>query len=184
MPGPLFLKEDKKSWVLIFTCAVYTAVHFEIVTAASTDVFLMAFRRFVSRRGRCTTIYCDNGSNFVGAANYLKQLDWNRIQKYGTINSIDWKFNPPTAACDSMSVLQQLGNTENAMNPILFNIIDTISSLKARGFNILFCWIHNHVSILGNEKAHTAARTASVALDHLVPQAHILNFVKKYIIAK
>ncbi|XP_055951563.1 uncharacterized protein LOC129987628 [Argiope bruennichi] len=44
------------------------------------------------------TIYCDNGSNFVGAANYLKQLDWNRIQKYGAINSIDWKFNSPTAA--------------------------------------------------------------------------------------
>ncbi|XP_055944482.1 uncharacterized protein LOC129975444 [Argiope bruennichi] len=85
MAGPLFLKEDKKSWVLIFTCAVYRAVHFELVTAASTDVFLMAFRRFVSRRGRCTTIYCDNGSNFVGAANYLKQLDWNRIQKYGAI---------------------------------------------------------------------------------------------------
>ncbi|XP_055936883.1 uncharacterized protein LOC129966480 [Argiope bruennichi] len=81
MAGPLFLK-DKKSWVLIFTCAVYRAVHFELVTAASTDVFLMAFRRFVSSRGRCTTIYCDNGSNFVGAANYLKQLDWNRIQKY------------------------------------------------------------------------------------------------------
>ncbi|XP_055924398.1 uncharacterized protein LOC129956503 [Argiope bruennichi] len=97
MAGPLFLK-DKKSWVLIFTCAVYRAVHFELVTAASTDVFLMAFRRFVSRRGRCTTIYCDNGSNFVGAANYLKQLDWNRIQKYGAINSIGWKFNPPTAA--------------------------------------------------------------------------------------
>ncbi|XP_055951562.1 uncharacterized protein LOC129987627 [Argiope bruennichi] len=51
MAGPLFLK-DKKSWVLIFTCAVYRAVHFELVTAASTDVFLMAFRRFVSRRGR------------------------------------------------------------------------------------------------------------------------------------
>ncbi|XP_055926977.1 uncharacterized protein LOC129958490 [Argiope bruennichi] len=69
MAGPLFLK-DKKSWVLIFTCEV----------------------------GRCTTIYCDNGSNFVGAANYLKQLDWNRIQNYGAINSIDCKFNPPTAA--------------------------------------------------------------------------------------
>ncbi|XP_055948250.1 uncharacterized protein LOC129981435 [Argiope bruennichi] len=49
MAGPLFLK-DKKSWVLIFTCAVYRAVHFELVTAASTDVFLMAFRGFVSRR--------------------------------------------------------------------------------------------------------------------------------------
>ncbi|XP_035212794.1 uncharacterized protein LOC118186758 [Stegodyphus dumicola] len=57
----------------------------------------MAFRRFIARRGRCTIVYCDNGSNFVGAANSLKQLDWNRIQKHGVVNSIDWKFNPPTA---------------------------------------------------------------------------------------
>lgn len=98
MAGPLFLKENKKGWILIFTCAVYRAVHFELVTAASTDGFLMAFRRFVARRGRCTTVYCDNGSNFVGAANYLKQLDWSLIQRSGAVNSIEWKFNPPTAA--------------------------------------------------------------------------------------
>ncbi|XP_035217865.1 uncharacterized protein LOC118191170 [Stegodyphus dumicola] len=98
MAGPLFLKESRKSWVLIFTCAVYRAVHFELITAASTDAFLMAFRRFIARRGRCTVVYCDNGSNFVGAANSLKQLDWNRIQKHGVVNSIDWKFNTPTAA--------------------------------------------------------------------------------------
>ncbi|GFU96289.1 integrase catalytic domain-containing protein [Trichonephila clavipes] len=57
----------------------------------------MAFRRFVARRGRCATVYCDNGTNFVGAANYLKQLNWNQIQKYGAINSIERKFNPSTA---------------------------------------------------------------------------------------
>ncbi|XP_035227536.1 uncharacterized protein LOC118199725 [Stegodyphus dumicola] len=96
MAGPLFLKESRKSWVLIFTCAVYRAVHFELITAASTDTFLMAFRRFIACRGRCTVVYCDNGSNFVGAANSLK--DWNRIQKHGVVNLINWKFNPPTAA--------------------------------------------------------------------------------------
>ncbi|GFY12090.1 integrase catalytic domain-containing protein [Trichonephila clavipes] len=95
MAGPLFLKENNKSWVLIFTCAVYRAVHFEFATAASTDVFLMAFRRFVARRGRSTTVYCDNGTNFIGAANYFKQLNWSRIQKDGAINSIEWKFTPP-----------------------------------------------------------------------------------------
>ncbi|GBN43659.1 hypothetical protein AVEN_262637-1 [Araneus ventricosus] len=58
----------------------------------------MALRRFVARRGRCSTIYCDNGSNFVGAANILRSLDWKKIIKYGTVNAIDWKFNPPTVA--------------------------------------------------------------------------------------
>ncbi|GFU93973.1 integrase catalytic domain-containing protein [Trichonephila clavipes] len=39
MAGPLFLKDNNKNWVLIFTCAAYRAVHFELVTTASTDVF-------------------------------------------------------------------------------------------------------------------------------------------------
>ncbi|GBM35225.1 hypothetical protein AVEN_175828-1 [Araneus ventricosus] len=58
----------------------------------------MCFRRFVARRGRCSTIYCDNGANLVGAADLLHCLDWNKIIRHGAINAIDWKFNPPTAA--------------------------------------------------------------------------------------
>ncbi|GBL76203.1 hypothetical protein AVEN_234476-1 [Araneus ventricosus] len=54
----------------------------------------MGFRRFVARRGRCSTIYCDNGTNFVGAANLLHGLDWNEILRHGALNAIDWKFNP------------------------------------------------------------------------------------------
>ncbi|GBM64656.1 hypothetical protein AVEN_91723-1 [Araneus ventricosus] len=57
----------------------------------------MALRRFVARHGRCSIIYCDNGTNFVGVANVLRSLDWKKVIKYGTVNSIDWKFNPPTA---------------------------------------------------------------------------------------
>ncbi|GBO35440.1 hypothetical protein AVEN_98825-1, partial [Araneus ventricosus] len=96
--GPLFLRGNQKAWVLLFTCAVYRAVHLEIITSLSTEAFLMGFRRFVARRGRCSTIYCDNGTNFVGAANLLHGLDWNKIIKHGAINAIEWKFNPPTAA--------------------------------------------------------------------------------------
>ncbi|GBO13858.1 hypothetical protein AVEN_267483-1 [Araneus ventricosus] len=53
---------------------------------------------FVDERGRCSTIYCDNGTNFVGAANLLHGLDWSKIIRHGAVNAIDWKFNPPTAA--------------------------------------------------------------------------------------
>ncbi|GFU46364.1 uncharacterized protein TNCV_1213391 [Trichonephila clavipes] len=97
MTGPLFLKENKKSWVLIFTCTVYRAFHFELVTATTTEAFLMAFRRFVSRRERCSTVYCDNGTNFGGAANALRLLDWKQVERQGAVNAIEWKFNPPTA---------------------------------------------------------------------------------------
>ncbi|GBM11412.1 hypothetical protein AVEN_249153-1 [Araneus ventricosus] len=57
----------------------------------------MTLRRFVARQGRYSTIYCDNGTNFVVAAN-IRSLDWKKVIKYGTVNAINWKSKPPTAA--------------------------------------------------------------------------------------
>ncbi|XP_055941739.1 uncharacterized protein LOC129971787 [Argiope bruennichi] len=98
LAGPLYLKDEKKTWVCLFTCAVYRAVHLELLSGISTDTFLLALRRFVARRGRCSVIYCDNGTNFIGANNLLRSLDWNRIVENGAIHRIKWKFNPPTAS--------------------------------------------------------------------------------------
>ncbi|XP_072392277.1 uncharacterized protein [Diabrotica undecimpunctata] len=36
-------------------------------------VFVAAFKRFTSRKGRCSDIYSDNGTSFAGAANLLFQ---------------------------------------------------------------------------------------------------------------
>ncbi|GBN01820.1 hypothetical protein AVEN_204958-1 [Araneus ventricosus] len=95
---PLFLRGNQKAWVLLFTCAVYRAVHLELITSLSTEALLMGFCRFIARCGRFSTIYRDNGTNFVGAANLLHGLEWNKIANHGAINAIDWKFNLPTAA--------------------------------------------------------------------------------------
>ena len=79
--GPLYLKDSSKVWVMVFTCAVYRGVHFELVNSMSTESFVMALRRFISRRTRPTVIYSDNGSNFVGLNNLLKNLNWDEIIK-------------------------------------------------------------------------------------------------------
>lgn len=97
LAGPLFLKDGKKAWVCIFTCAVYRAVHLELVSSLSTESFLLALRRFIARRGRCETMYCDNGTNFVGASNLLRSLDWDRICNDNALQPIRWKFNPPSS---------------------------------------------------------------------------------------
>ncbi|CAG7837087.1 unnamed protein product [Allacma fusca] len=98
LAGPLFLKGGQKAWIVLYTCAVYRALHLELVTSLSTEVFLQSLRRFISRRGRPRTIYSDNGSNFVGAENDFGRLDWKKIETYATARRIQWKFNPPTAA--------------------------------------------------------------------------------------
>lgn len=96
--GPLFLREKQKAWICLYTCAVYRAVHLELVTSLSTLEFLSSFRRFIDRCGRPVIIYSDNGTNFVGANNLLKDLNWNTISQYSCAQRIEWRFNPPTAA--------------------------------------------------------------------------------------
>nr|XP_015903938.1 uncharacterized protein LOC107436664 [Parasteatoda tepidariorum] len=68
--GSLYLKSKEKAW--------NRAVHFELVRSLTTDAFIQAFRRFIAKRGRISVIYSDNGKNFVGANNYLKNLDWDK----------------------------------------------------------------------------------------------------------
>lgn len=96
--GPMYLKGGGKTWILLFTCAVYRAVHLELITSLSTPEFMLGLRRFVARRGRPKVIYSDNGTNFVGTENLLKTLDWDLIVRESSVRRIQWKNIPPSAA--------------------------------------------------------------------------------------
>ncbi|GFT44317.1 putative RNA-directed DNA polymerase from transposon X-element [Trichonephila clavipes] len=98
LAGPLYVKGGQKSWIVLFTCATYRAVHLELTSSLSTDAFLLSLRRFIARRGRPRVIYSDNGTNFRGAHGELSGIDWEKVLKLATIQRIIWKFNPPTAA--------------------------------------------------------------------------------------
>jgi len=98
LAGPLFLKDQSKVGIVLFTCSVYRAVHLELYSSLSTDAFLRVLRRFMARRGRIRTIFCDNGTNLRGAYNALQELDWARvtgaIQGSGFVSSpwYGWHF--------------------------------------------------------------------------------------------
>ncbi|XP_063547170.1 uncharacterized protein LOC134754762 [Cydia strobilella] len=73
------------------------ALHLELVTSLTTESFLAALRRFMSRRGKPQTLYCDNGTSFVGASNeltnFLKQ-NHDKLQSGMAENLINFKFSP------------------------------------------------------------------------------------------
>ena len=98
LAGPLYLKHGEKVWLVLFTCAVYRCVHLDFVTALSTEAFLRALERFINIRGRPTTMYSDNGTNFVGLVNLFSRLNWQMIEETAHIKQIKWIFNPPSAA--------------------------------------------------------------------------------------
>ncbi|GFX11071.1 integrase catalytic domain-containing protein [Trichonephila clavipes] len=77
------------------------AVHLELVSSLSAAAFLSALRRFVSGRCYPSDIYSDNGTNFVGASAYLKDLfkllHNSNVQDYSSSKNIQWYFIPPYA---------------------------------------------------------------------------------------
>ena len=92
-------RQRLKRWLCVFTCLSTRAGHLEVASGLDTDSFLNAFRRFTSRRGMPKEMISDNGTNFVGAVNELKdlmgQLDKDKIQGTTAQKGVKWTFNPP-----------------------------------------------------------------------------------------
>ncbi|XP_039303429.1 uncharacterized protein LOC120357331 [Solenopsis invicta] len=108
--GPVILRERKrrnsrnhKAYIAIFVCSTTKAVHIELVSDLTTEAFLGAFRRFISRRGRPAHMFSDNGTTFVGAQNRLSEFYkiYNERQIQSDIKrflydqEISWNFIPP-----------------------------------------------------------------------------------------
>ena len=103
--GPFFVKRGRgqvKMYGVIFTCLSCRAVHLDVADSVSTDSFINALRRFVSRRGPVKSIRSDRGTNFVGAERELRETieRWNdsQIQQAMLQRGIQWFFNPPGAS--------------------------------------------------------------------------------------
>lgn len=94
-----------KAHICIFICFSTKAIHIELVYDLTTEGFIAALKRFISRRGICQHIYSDNATNFVGANKQLVELKniWDfkehkeKVQSFLNGNFITWHFIPPRA---------------------------------------------------------------------------------------
>ncbi|XP_050301530.1 uncharacterized protein LOC126739765 [Anthonomus grandis grandis] len=80
-----------KSYVCVFVCTIYKIIHLELTTTLSTEGFVSAFRRFISRRGTVTDCWSDQGSNFIGFKNQLVEFSKEASEKL----LIRWHLGPP-----------------------------------------------------------------------------------------
>ncbi|XP_047986591.1 uncharacterized protein LOC125226606 isoform X1 [Leguminivora glycinivorella] len=100
--GPVLIADRKgrgckliKSFLAIFICNSTKACHIELVTALSSEAYIAALKRFVSRRGLPLSITSDNGTNFVGACNELAQLLMESdLESQVAQEGIEFKFVP------------------------------------------------------------------------------------------
>ncbi|XP_067944858.1 uncharacterized protein [Watersipora subatra] len=105
--GPFVVKERRseiKRWGLLITCLYSRAIHIELLNDMTTDSFINALRTFICLRGAVNTIYCDQGTNFLGASNeFSKELQSlnKRTSALGTFlldKQITFKFTAPQAS--------------------------------------------------------------------------------------
>ena len=94
-----------------------------MVYSLDTDSCLSALTRFFARRGRPSTIWSDNGTNFVGANNELNQFTslWQTSDFQDKLRQkkIVWKFNPAAAPHFSGSWKRMVKTCKRAIYRVL-----------------------------------------------------------------
>merc|ERR1712055_1278249 len=75
--GHIFVKdgnEERKMYMLIFTCLNIRANHIELVPDMSTNQFVLALCRFSNEYGILSHIYSDNGRSFIAGVNLVAEV--------------------------------------------------------------------------------------------------------------
>lgn len=93
-----------KAYIAVFICLTTRAMHLEVVSSLSTEAFLLAFKRFTSRKLLPRHMYSDRGTNFIGARNELPRLFQSarseqtaEIRETLVKNHIEWHMIPAHA---------------------------------------------------------------------------------------
>ena len=103
--GPYMVKQKRsevKRYGLLITCLYSRAIHLKLLDDLSTDCFINALRCFLALRGTVKVLRCDQGSNFIGADNELRQalteLDSVKMENFLAHKQVEFKFNVPHAS--------------------------------------------------------------------------------------
>ena len=91
----------QKVWVLVITCLTTRACHFEYMLDQTTDHFIWALQRFMSRRGYAGYILSDNAKTFSKSSREIRHLyqsiDWKIVERHfiSLPSPIEWHYIPP-----------------------------------------------------------------------------------------
>ena len=130
--GPFIVKERRsevKRYGVLFTCMASRSVHLETANSLDTSSFINALSRFMNRRGAVRQLRSDQGTNFVGARNELKEalseMNQDHVQEYLLRNGCEWipfKMNLPH--CSHMGGVWErlIRSVRNALEPLLAKI--------------------------------------------------------------
>ena len=184
MFGPFIVKEGRKElkrYGIIFTCYSCRGVHIETTTSMDTDSFILALRRFLSRRGPVRSIRSDNGGNFVGVEEEMKksllEMDHDRIRAFLLTHEcdwIEWQKNPPEASHMGGVWERQIRTVRNVLSSLLK---EHASRLDDEAFRTLLC----EVEAIVNSRPLTVDNLSDENESPLTPN-HLLTMKSKVLL--
>jgi len=125
------LNTEAKVYICLFTCATSRAIHLEVVTDLSVETFLLAFRRFASRRSLPQVIVSDNASTYSAAAEELQQLlQSERLTEMLGRRGVRWQFIPKRAPWYGGWWERLVGLTKMALKKVLGRSRVTLTVLQ------------------------------------------------------
>ena len=124
--GPYKVKKARseiKRYGLLFTCLYSRAIHLELLDDLTADCFINALRCFLALRGVVKTVRCDQGSNFIGGENELKQgyaeLDTEQLEIFLASKQVEFKFNVPDASGHGGVWERQIRTVRNVLKSVV-----------------------------------------------------------------
>ena len=76
-----FVKFERKTYILIFTCLNIRACHIELIPEMSTDQFVLAMIRFCNTYGIPSHLYSDNAKSFISGVNIMDKVFTSNVFK-------------------------------------------------------------------------------------------------------
>ena len=132
--GALYVQEhnqESKVYICLYTCANTRAIHLEVVTDLSVDMFLLSFRRFASRRSLPSIMVSDNASTYQSAAEELQQLFRSKeLTHHLSKQGVQWRFIPKRAPWYGGWWERLIGLTKSTLKKVLGRARISLTTLQ------------------------------------------------------
>lgn len=139
--GPFVTKQGQKEhnrYGLLFTCFRSRPIHIEMLNDMSTDAFINGLCCFVALREAVRQIKCDQGTNFVGAKNELKnalkEIDTNCLTVFLAEKQCDFVLNAPHSSHAGGVWERQIRTVRNVLRLTLSLSSDRLDDASLRTF--------------------------------------------------
>ena len=124
-------KREGKAYLILYACSLTRALYLDLARSLEVGEFLVSLKGLIARRGRPCTIYSDNGSTFIGAAPWSKQVQNDeKLNDFLARHQITWKFNLSRAPWWGGLFERMIGLVKTAMRKTIGNAYLTFDELK------------------------------------------------------